>query len=60
MLILSNSQSRATLWVLDTCLIVGVLLLMNILITVLLSSKNVEHRTDLKRLRVRRDIIDIV
>ena len=32
-LILSNNQSRATLWVLDTCLIVGLQPLMIILIT---------------------------
>ena len=35
---LSNNQSRATLWVLDTCLIVGILPLMIILITASLSS----------------------
>ena len=34
----SNSQSRATLWVLETCLIVGLLPLMIILITASLSS----------------------
>ena len=38
-LILSNNQSRATLWVLDTCLIVGFLPFMIILITASLSSK---------------------
>ena len=37
--ILSNNQSRATLWVRDTCLIVGLLLLMIILITASVSSK---------------------
>ena len=37
-LILSNNQSRATLWVQDTCLIVGLLPLMIILITASLSS----------------------
>ena len=36
---LSNNQSRATLWVLDTCLIVGLRPLMIILITASLSSK---------------------
>ena len=36
---LSNNQSNATLWVLDTCLIVGLLPLMIILITASLSSK---------------------
>ena len=38
-LILSNNQSSATLWVLDTCLIVGLLPLVIISITVSLSSK---------------------
>ena len=38
-LILSNSKSRATLWVLDTCLIVVLLPLIIILITASLSSK---------------------
>ena len=37
-LIRSNNQSRATLWVRDTCLIVGFLLFMIILITASLSS----------------------
>ena len=37
-LIRSNNQSRATLWVLETCLIVGLLLLKIILITASLSS----------------------
>ena len=38
-LILSNNQSRATLWVLETCLIEGLLPFMIILITASLSSK---------------------
>ena len=38
-LILSNNQSRATLWVLETCLIVGLLPFMIMLITASLSSK---------------------
>ena len=38
-LILSNNQSSATLWVLETCLIVGLLLFMIIFITSSLSSK---------------------
>ena len=38
-LIRSNNQSSATLWVLETCLIVGLLLSINILITASLSSK---------------------
>ena len=37
-LIRSNNQSRATLWVLETCLIVGLLPLKIILITASLSS----------------------
>ena len=37
--ILSNNQSRATPWVLDTCLIVGLLPLIIILVTASLSSK---------------------
>ena len=36
--VLSNNQSRATLWVLETCLIVGLLPLKIFLITALLSS----------------------
>ena len=39
MLILSNNQSIATLWVLDTCLIVGLLALTIILMTASLSSE---------------------
>ena len=38
-LIISNNQSSATLWVLETCLIVGLLPFMIILITASLSSK---------------------
>ena len=38
-LTLSNNQSNATLWVLDTCLIVGLLLFIIILISASLSSK---------------------
>ena len=38
-MILSNNQSRATLWVLETCLLVGLLPFMIILITASLSSK---------------------
>ena len=53
-LVLSNNQSRATLWVLDTCLVVRLLPLM---ITASLSSKT--YRTELRRLRVRRNIINI-
>ena len=38
-LILSHNQSKATLWVLDTCLIVGLRPLIVILVTASLSSK---------------------
>ena len=48
-LILSNNQSRETLWVLDTCLVVGLLLLIIILITASLSSKHVQHRNGLRK-----------
>ena len=43
----SNNQSRATLWVLETCLIVGLLPFMIILITASLSSK-IYNRTSLR------------
>ena len=42
---LSNNQSKATLWVLDTCLIVGIRPFIIILITASLSSKKKENRT---------------
>ena len=42
--ILSNNQSRATLWVLDTCLIVGLRPLIIILMTASLSSKEMYNR----------------
>ena len=46
-LILSNNKSRATLWVPDTCLIVGLLPLMTILITASLSTKcRASHRIE--------------
>ena len=48
-LILSNNQARATLWVLDTCLIVGLLPLMIILITAFVILKDVQHRTKSKK-----------
>ena len=43
-LILSNNQSRATLWVLETCLIVGLLPFMSILITASLSLSNTYNK----------------
>ena len=42
-LILSNSQSKATLWVLDTCLIEGIRPLIIILITASFSSKDIQR-----------------
>ena len=42
-LILSNNQSRATLWVLETCVNVGLLPFMIILITASLSSKHIQQ-----------------
>ena len=48
-LIRSNNQSRATLWVLETCLIVGLLPLMIILITASLSSKIKKHGFEVRR-----------
>ena len=45
-LILSNNQSRATLWVLDSCLIVGLLPFIIILITASLSSNTYNKACD--------------
>ena len=53
----SNHQSSATLQVLDTCLIVGLLPLMIILITASLSSKDVQLRLALTRLCVCGDAV---
>ena len=50
---------QRTLCVLDTCLIVGLLLFMIILIIASLSSKNVEHRTKLRRLNVSGNTIEL-
>ena len=52
-LILSNNQSRATLWVLETCPIVGLLPLMIILITASLSSNIYNRLLDAKIGRLR-------
>ena len=51
--ILSNNQSRETLWVLGTCLIVGLLHLNIILITASLVLKHVQHKhiINMKQLR---------
>ena len=47
-LIRSNNQSSGTLWVLETCLIVGLLPLMIILITASLSSNTYNKHLDAK------------
>ena len=44
-LIVSNNQSRATLWVRVTCLIVGLLLLIIILITRPIALRDIQHGT---------------
>ena len=49
-MILSNNQSRATLWVLDTCLIVGLLPFIIILITASLSSNTYNEASWWERL----------
>ena len=51
-LILSNNQSRATLWVLETCLIAALLPFMIILITASLSSKMYNKAFFTRRIRV--------
>ena len=48
-LIRSNSQSRVTMWVLETCLIVGLLLFMIILNTAALSSEHIQQSFLLRR-----------
>ena len=52
-LIRSNNQSSATLWVLETCLIVGLLPLMIILITASLSSNTTTKLLDARTGRLR-------
>ena len=51
-LILSNNQSRATLWVLETCLIVGLLPFMIIMNTASLSSKIIQQSFLTRRMHV--------
>ena len=58
-LILSNSQSDATLWVPDTCLILGLPLLMIILITASLFFQNVQLRFTLRWICVCDHVIQI-
>ena len=58
-MILSNNQSRATLWVLETCLIVGLLPLMIIFNHGFVIFKKVLHRAKSRKLHVRRDMINI-
>ena len=59
-LILSNCQSRATLWVLDTCLIVGLLPLTIVLITASLSSNTYNKASWWEDLMFERRKINIV
>ena len=58
-LILSNNQSSATLWVRDTCLIVGLRPLIIIMITASLSSKNVKQSAKVRKFCVRGIVIHI-
>ena len=58
-LILSNNQCKATLWVLDTCLIVEIRPFIIILITASIVLKNAEPRTKQRRLHDRRNEINI-
>ena len=58
MFILSNHQSSSTLWVRDTCLIVGLLPLIIILITASFSSKN-SQGTEARKLCVWSDVINM-
>ena len=58
-LILSNDQSRATLWARDTSLIVGRQPLMIILITASLPSKNLKHGFEVTRFCACDDVIHI-
>ena len=58
-LVLSNIQSRETLWVVDSCLIVGLLPLMIIYITTSYF-KDEQHRTKARKLRVRRNTVNMV
>ena len=51
-LILSNNQSKATLWVLDTCLIVGLRPVIIIFITASLSSKTYNMALEPERVPV--------
>ena len=59
-LILSNNPSNATLWVVDTCLIIGLLPLILILLTVSLSSKKGQLRFTVRRTCVCDHVIQIV
>ena len=56
---MSNNQSRATLWVLDTCLIVGLSAFDDHFNHCFAILKNVQHRTKSRKLRVRRDMVNI-
>ena len=57
---MSNNQSSATLWVLDTCLIVGLRSTFNYHFDHgFVDFKNVQHRTKSRRFRVRRNMMNI-
>ena len=58
-MILSNNQSKATRWVLDTCLIVGLRPFIIILITASLSSKDIQHSTGARMCSVRWNVINV-
>ena len=57
-MILPNNQSSATLWVRDTCLIVGLLPFIIILITASLSSKMRKQSAEVRKFFVCSNIID--
>ena len=59
-LILSNNQSRTTLWVLDACLIVGLLPFIIILITTSLSSRTYNIAPHWKISHLSRNVINII
>ena len=58
---MSNNKSSATLWVLDTCLIVGLRSTFNYHFDHgFVVFKNVQHRTRSRRFRVRRNMMNII
>ena len=58
-MILSNNQSKATLWVLDTCLTMGLRPFIIILITASLSSKDTQHSTGNRMCSVGWNVINV-